>query len=856
MTDSPTTVLPPSSCQSRGLLKDQLTDAGQDSGYATQSSSPDGQSAVSTSGCLSANPADRRTRLAPTVLNQIADLAEFDKPIDDAILVRFNQVHTQIEKPLLNYIRSKLPGRKYRPIALRLMILGRSEDDAKPYIVVLCPEQQFKRINKFFDKSSVRKICRPDDDTSPSFEVLVFGRPPEPKASEDIDVLISIVGDTEGYTAETYCGAPIIIRQPSGREQRCTLGGIIKTISLDGEFKMYGVTVGHVLLDNSEDDVTFGATDDEAEVSNDCGLELSESGSEHEDGSEDQADEDVNVVEEPQSVSVDGINRFESWVSLKKAKIGCISRDYPSVPTDSNEVEAKSFYDWALIDMCDYKSNLLRARNFGSGEVLKNGPGEEFVDTLVLSLDGDKKVVDGDSGSWVVDGRTLEVHGYLVAADAFGGGYVIPMAQAFQNIKDTLGVQSVGLATPLDIANLKLTEPGADDGLNLQDPLPSGSEAALDNHVSLSSGVLDSRALISDKDHLDVDFKADDGEGCTSGQKRPRDDDDGKQGKKRKKQQKGDVNNDGGDGRNRNKPDGHRFPKPEEPPNESFECPFYKHDPDRYQDCKVHRLRRFSDVEQHIDRMHVLKNADVYCTRCRMEFHGPGKHERLSRHQGKSMELERNPDERHKFCPEGTIKNTGLILPAEYDLIEKAVQVGKPVEVWNQMRDGCFTCLLCRHPTSRLLPVTATGAESTLPSALWSDIHHIQSDVSGIVDPLFTDSSTQQGSLTPQSYPLPDTTPYLAMDNHKPPPNPFSNPPTSFVSSLPSLSLHHSLDPWKNYSNTSQLIHNDPPFMLPKPRNNHSDTFQLPDSDPFSPDINPPAKANSSYLTPPDESSA
>ncbi|KAF5009249.1 hypothetical protein FDECE_4542 [Fusarium decemcellulare] len=845
MTNNPTTVLPSSSCQSRGLLKDQMADAGQDSGYATQSSSPD---------------------LAPTVLNQITDLAEFDKPVDDATLARFNQVHTQVEEPLLKYIRRKLklPRRKYRPIALRLMILGRSEDDAKPYIVVLCPKQQSKRIKKFFDKTSVRKICQPDDDTSPSFEVLVVGWPPEPKASDDVDVLIRIAGETEGYTAETYCGAPIIVRQPWGAERRCTLGGIIKTVSSDGGVKMYGLTVGHVLLDNSEDDVTLDTTSDEAELSDDWRLELSESESEDEDdyASEDHPDEDLGMVEKLQLASVDGINRCESGASFKKAKIGCISRDYPPVTTDSKEVGTKPFYDWALIDMCNFKSNLLRQRNFGSREVLKDGafrsgeltvpetlpvnsgtrqsiflmsgsegpkrgslsalpsrlllgPGEEFVDTLILSLDGDKRVVDGDSGSWVVDSRTLEVHGYLVAADAFGEGYVIPMTQAFQNIKDTLGVQSVGLATTLDMANLKLTQLGACDGLNLQDPLPGGSEAALDIHLSLTSGVSDSRALISDKDLSDADFKAADGEGCTSGQKRPPGDNE-KQGKGRKRRR-----------RNRNKSDGHRFPKPED----KFECPFFKHEPVRYQECKGLQMPRFSDITQHLKRGHLLNNADVYCSRCRMEFHGPGKHERLDRHRRESAELERNPDARQKFCPEGTIKNTGLILPTEYDRIEEAIPGSHVVEKWNKVWEGCFG--LPPPPSPYIETVTSRHrwAESTLPSVLGANSNHIQPDVSDITDHLFPDSATQQGSPTPLSYPLPETTTYPAMDSDNPAPGLFNDPSPSFISNFPSFSFHHSPNPWNNHSNTSQLL----------------------DNDPSSSDINPTMKANLSCLTPPDE---
>lgn len=66
------------------------------------------------------------------------------------------------------------------------------------------------------------------------------------------------------------------------------------------------------------------------------------------------------------------------------------------------------------------------------------------------------EVLNGDSGSWVVNETTLEVYGYVVAADAFGGGYIIPLTEAFRNIAHTLRCQSIDLATTIDMASAKL----------------------------------------------------------------------------------------------------------------------------------------------------------------------------------------------------------------------------------------------------------------------------------------------------------------------------------------------------------------------------------------------------------------
>ena len=61
----------------------------------------------------------------------------------------------------------------------------------------------------------------------------------------------------------------------------------------------------------------------------------------------------------------------------------------------------------------------------------------------------------GDSGSWVIDKLTGEVMGHVVASDLFGDAYVVPIHAAFQQMKESLGADSVRLATKDDISKLK-----------------------------------------------------------------------------------------------------------------------------------------------------------------------------------------------------------------------------------------------------------------------------------------------------------------------------------------------------------------------------------------------------------------
>ncbi|KAL6811630.1 hypothetical protein J3E69DRAFT_350045 [Trichoderma sp. SZMC 28015] len=471
----------------------------------------------------------------------ITGYAEFDKSVDNATISRFHHVRSLLEKPLLEYIRSTI-RKKHSPISIRLMVLGRSEDDAKPCIVVLCPEQQSNRVKKFFEKKSVRALRLPKDG-QPSFEVFVIGRKPETKQAErdidadmplvfesgtaeilwrdmqqleakktagDIEVFIPIISESKGYTNETYCGAPIIIRQSSEVDKRCTFGGVIKAVWPNGEMRLYGITVGHILLNNLEDGLTASTESGQSRRSDNWIFEFSNSDSEDE--SCDSAEEEQNNEAEP-LFAMDELqlalpDANSSWTADELSNINSISKDsprYQSAATDTKNDEPEAYYGWALIDMISYKPNLIRpwkmshdeaqeggvfssgdhelvisaspSSSYGKGqpvvlvsgsEGLKRGslsalpsrlllgPGKEFVDALILNLDNNKQILEGDSGSWVVNETTLEVYGYVVAADAFGVGYIIPLAEAFQDITDKLGCQCVTLATTIGMADDKL----------------------------------------------------------------------------------------------------------------------------------------------------------------------------------------------------------------------------------------------------------------------------------------------------------------------------------------------------------------------------------------------------------------
>jgi hypothetical protein len=58
---------------------------------------------------------------------------------------------------------------------------------------------------------------------------------------------------------------------------------------------------------------------------------------------------------------------------------------------------------------------------------------------------------DGDSGSWVVDSRTYQVYGHLIASDALGGGYVTPLHASLEEMATLMEVQKAQLPTDIDV---------------------------------------------------------------------------------------------------------------------------------------------------------------------------------------------------------------------------------------------------------------------------------------------------------------------------------------------------------------------------------------------------------------------
>ncbi|KAK7992030.1 hypothetical protein PG988_000824 [Apiospora saccharicola] len=528
-----------------------------DSDYSTQQPTSSLSSAISSRSSLSAvgRIAQHIKTKAPSKQDTKASKS-FDIAPDQKTLDRFATVQALIEVPLLKHL--SISGTKQYSMSIRLMVLGPSRAEAKPYMVILALQEQCKRIQKFLRKSSVRRIYHPaDDSNTPCFEFLVYGRPPEHKSGEgetvayasfrDHDLSISPftycdtpITVTHGRPPEqksgegeivvyapfrdhdlsispfTYCGTPITVKHISGHEIRATLGGVIKVDGENGVTRLYGLTVGHVMEVNDAER-SLSSIDYENERPSGSWSD-SESSSDSDTGTDYSGnlliDADLLLPSKPSKEPLYEEPHIDPWSPIQSRRLGSIKRVFAKAPSRSENSPDEGpirNLDWALIDMNNYAPNRLpspsktislptldlkaqspseerdkkgksiRATIISGSEGSKTGtisglpsrlllsPGTGFVDAMIINLDKHKEVVDGDSGSWVVNEETLELYGHVVAADAFGGGYIIPITDTMSDIRRYLNATSVSLPSVTDIVSGQASTRGRSDRSTAED---------------------------------------------------------------------------------------------------------------------------------------------------------------------------------------------------------------------------------------------------------------------------------------------------------------------------------------------------------------------------------------------------
>ncbi|KAI5917053.1 hypothetical protein F4810DRAFT_94876 [Camillea tinctor] len=462
------------------------TDSFTDSSYSSQSTTPSRRQ----TGC-SSKPF--------TLLHKKKNICLIEKPIDQKVRDRFKEVQPHFERLLLEEMRiHQKPGTRYKPMSMRLAMMGISVEDASPHVVVLCHPDHRGYVQAFVKKEIVVDIFQPRDSNVPSFEVAVIGNAPRLRlAVSNIEVLTNAENILTEGIGNTLCGIPISVQHPNRQQKNATLGGLIKIVTAAGDIEVLGMTAAHAVHQDQDDNdgVSHLIDIQEYEKSQTSSLisdlqettfrDDTEQYNEAEGDTDIEEDDEVEylvpISEEPSEGILDAEN--ELWKFVNPTPVGKVIE----IPVDKR-YNYKD-YDWALLQPIKYMMNHIPGDEWKAqlwvsqrrpgatgrtnvivlsgiagyklasisaepGRVLLGG--EEFVDSFMMNMTGnDLGICDGDSGSWVVDSRSFEVYGQLVASDIFGSGYVIPMVDIFGDIKSKLGARSVELPSYLDILHAR-----------------------------------------------------------------------------------------------------------------------------------------------------------------------------------------------------------------------------------------------------------------------------------------------------------------------------------------------------------------------------------------------------------------
>jgi hypothetical protein len=277
------------------------------------------------------------------------DLFFFKKEADKPTKKHFEEVRLEMERLLLEHIRKNRSKNSIpEPVAIRLMIIGKTEAETAPYIVAICSPNLRRKAERFFKKILAKELCELPGQSIPPLKTLVIGSAPQLKVAEcGIDVCYD---GAEATDQTTYCGMPILLTNMSpgpyhGEERKATFGGLIKITTKGGNSKLYGMTAGHVLKDwrdRSADSDEIGHVDSSDNLEELSAKDLVE----FEDSLSNQSDS------EPQGSAVS-----EAWNFWEPKSFGDIlnNSQLPQVAAGSKQPS----HDWALFRVDSYKPNEL-----------------------------------------------------------------------------------------------------------------------------------------------------------------------------------------------------------------------------------------------------------------------------------------------------------------------------------------------------------------------------------------------------------------------------------------------------------------------------------------------------------------
>jgi hypothetical protein len=175
----------------------------------------------------------------------VTRLQTFDSEIPEAVRNRFCDLKELFDKPLYEYLSKERVS--VGSIAMRLKVLGKTEETAKPWVVILCDPSTSKLVKQYFNQPQVKEqfqTCNTYPDL-PSLDILIHDKPPKLRAVVEFDGVDEYINTN---TNVTLCGT--LVKASSSNDcSIATLGGVVKVSYASKRSMLYGMTVGHLFTD-------------------------------------------------------------------------------------------------------------------------------------------------------------------------------------------------------------------------------------------------------------------------------------------------------------------------------------------------------------------------------------------------------------------------------------------------------------------------------------------------------------------------------------------------------------------------------------------------------------------------------
>ncbi|TGO63690.1 hypothetical protein BCON_0011g00300 [Botryotinia convoluta] len=399
-----------------------VTSEGLDSGYASQATTPDTlRSSVDYS--VTGGKA-----LWSRPLRKPKPLRAYNKPIPPLTWERFSDLREQYAESLNNFTRI-LPS--CSSVLMTLQVLGEDEESAETWVFVQCDKAVFKKVNNLFKQPVIKVDFEPSqpDDRSPRLRVLVCPLKPRYLA-KDHGLLSEHVSHINGKA--------ILILITTESSCQATIGGSIKVVDIEGRERFFGMSAGHFVLKDCQDEASQDFDDEPYEE--DFQFDLS-------------------------SVNADIEKEHQSIQSTSNELMGRISLADVSNPS----LNGGKNLDWSLINIINQRLAVLPNIYMEKCifEIRYHGLEPPEIDVRVLlageqirgtmssspsylmvppgNLNSSKVLQPGTSGAWVIDAKSNRLYGHVVASDVFNRVYVIPISDSFENIRSHLSAVSVTL---------------------------------------------------------------------------------------------------------------------------------------------------------------------------------------------------------------------------------------------------------------------------------------------------------------------------------------------------------------------------------------------------------------------------